>query len=109
MSTISIEAVQTGEKGPERYRKDKRVKKYLLAKRPPAGDDRLLNYRTEARVGHWEANQDGADLDVISFLRAEHDWAVSELMRFMPEALVSLGYDVPVSALQGELFERTGA
>lgn len=109
MSTITVEAVQTGEKGQERYRKDKRVKKYLLAKRPPPGNERLLNYRTEACVGHWEAREGGADQDVLDFIRAEHDWAVAELMKFMPDALLSLGYDVPVSALQRDLFGHTGA
>lgn len=109
MSAINVEAVQAGEKGQERYRKDKRVKKYLLAKRPPAGNERILNYRTEARVGHWDASEDGADQDVIDFLRAEHDWAVDELMKFMPEALADLGYPVPASALQRDLFEVKGA
>jgi hypothetical protein len=102
--SIAAEAVQQGEKGRDRYRTDKRVKKYLLAKRPRPGDDRLLNYRTECCVGHWEARRDGAEQDILDFIGAEHDWAVEELMKFIPEALLSLGYDVPFSKLQGDLF-----
>lgn len=103
MSTFAQEAVQPGEKCMERYRKDKRVKRYLLAKRPEFGD-RLFNYRTEACVGHYEAVKDGAEPELIAFLRAEHDWAVEQLMSYAPNALVSLGYKVPVSRLQRDLF-----
>lgn len=105
MNSFAAEAVQQGEKGRDRYRIDKRVKKYLMAKRPRPGDDRLLNYRTECCVGNWEARKDGADQDLLDFIRAEHDWAVEELMKFLPEALASLGYDVPFSKLQRDLFE----
>ena len=104
MNPFSSEAVQQGERGRDRYRTDKRVKKYLLAKRPRPGDDRLLNYRTECCVGYREAERDGADRDLLIFIRAEHDWAVEELMKFLPDALVSLGYDVPFSKLQRDLF-----
>ena len=102
--SFAQEAVQSGEKGQARYRIDKRVKRYLLAKRPPPRDDRLYNYRTEACVGHNEAIEDGADPDLIAFLRAEHDWALEQLLKYDPAALVGLGYDVPISSLQGDLF-----
>lgn len=104
MIAIRTESVEEGQKGQQRYRTDKRVKKYLLAKRPKPGDERLLNYRTESCVGYNIAMKEGADRDVLDFIRAEHDWAVAELMKFMPDALVSLGYDVPVSTLQKDLF-----
>lgn len=109
MSTITVEAVQAGEKGRERYRSDKRVKKYLLAKRPPSGNDRIISYRTEACVGHWHATKDGADQDVLDFIRAEYYWAVEELLKFMPEVLVSLRYPVPFERLQRDLFDTPPA
>ena len=107
-SVFAEEAVQQGEKGMQRYRLDKRVKRYLLAKRPPARDDRLINYRTEACVGHNDAVKDGADPDLIAFLRAEYYWAVERLMEYDPRVLVSLGYDVPASKLQADLFDSQG-
>lgn len=88
---MKVETVQPGEKGPQRYRTDKRVKRYLLAKRPdPSKLEQLINYRTEACVACNRAEEDRAAQDVREFLLEEYDWAVSELAMRSPDVLISL-------------------
>jgi hypothetical protein len=92
MSAPKVEQVQSGEKGAERYRSDKRVKRFLLAKRPEVDSERLINYRTECCVAcHAAAGADAA-ADIQAFLLGEYQWAVRELAIHKPAVLKSLGY-----------------
>lgn len=103
MTSIVTESVQEGEKGIQRQRKDKRVKKYLEQKRPKE-KERLYDYRTCACLGYNMALKDGADRDLLDFLHREHQWAVDGLTNYDPAALVQLGYEVPASVFQRALF-----
>lgn len=77
----AVEEVQPGEKGRARQRKDKELKRFLSAKRPPAEDiERVTGYRTEACVGWHKANDKGAPAHILEQLEVEHDWAC-EVMR----------------------------
>lgn len=102
--TYAQEFIQVGDKSMQRWRTDKRVKRYLREKRPISDDDRLYNYRTVACIGYNKAVEDKADPALLEFLESEYLWAVDRLMRFDPASMARLGYDVPKSLLQIELF-----
>jgi hypothetical protein len=92
-SPFRVEQVQAGEKGPERYREDPRMKRYLLAKRP---DDpqRMYDYRTAACVAYNDAVEANEPRDILDFLRAEHDWAFSQLPAESQAQLLAMADDV---------------
>ena len=74
------ERVRPGEKGVQRLRRDKRVRRYLQSKRPAPDDlERVTTYRTEACLGANMACEDGADADVLAELVGEYRWALSTL------------------------------
>ena len=102
-AAIVTEIVQFGEKGIQRQRQDKRVKKYLAQKRPKE-KERLYDYRTCACLGYNMALKDDAPKDLLDFLHQEHQWAVDRLTEYDPAALVQLGYKVPASVFQRDLF-----
>ena len=104
---IKTETVADGEKGADRYRTDKRIKRWLLAKRPSfARKDRnraandfvqqVVNYRTEACLAVNLATEAGADADVLDFLRAEHAWALAYLEEHTPAIPALLRGDVVI-------------
>lgn len=84
MIGIPCERAQ-GEKGANRWRKDRRVRQYLLSMRPEPGTERIVSYRTEACVGYNMALDDGAGSDVLEFLASEYAWAVAELREMYPD------------------------
>ncbi len=85
MTGPAVEVVCAGEKGIARQRADRRVKRWLAAKRPVADEvDRLTSYRTEACVGYNGAVAEGALADVVAFLEAEHAWAMERLRAVAP-------------------------
>jgi hypothetical protein len=89
--SAAVECVQPGEKGSQRWRQDKRVKRYLCAKRPdPADVQRLISYRTEACVAANTCAD--ADTDVRELIISEYEWALRELALRDPATLRSLGY-----------------
>lgn len=91
--TITVEKVEAGERGNERYRTDPRVKRFLLAKRPPGEDvQRLISYRTECRVAIDKAECAKAPQEIWQFIFSEYLWAVRELRARQPQVLKSLGY-----------------
>ena len=94
----TIERVQEGEKGVQRQRKDKALKKYLLAKRPPVSKpDQVISYRTEATVGYNKAVTDGAPQEILDALRREADWAENFLLEHRPSVRASfMGFKEPV-------------
>ncbi len=61
-----------------------RVRPYLrngkrqLVQRP-SGLQRVISYRTEVCVAYNAAHDDGADQDVLDYLRSEHDWALTTM------------------------------
>lgn len=81
-----VETVQEGEKGQQRYRTDKALKKYLLAKRPRETEtERIISYRTETVLGVRKAMEEGAPHDIVDQLRAEYEWALAQLEEQRPE------------------------
>ena len=94
LSPLGIEQVQPGEKGDQRYRKDKRVRRWLLAKRPPEdATQQIISYRTETCLACNRAEAKGADEDVLDFLIGEYEWALARLRALAPHVLVSLSAD----------------
>lgn len=89
---MTVEKVQPGEKGGERLRRDKSVKRYLLAKRPEVERQQIIDYRSQTRVAVHHARKDGADRRVQAVVLSEYRWAVQTLRRIAPEVLESLGY-----------------
>jgi len=83
----TVEAVTDGEKGIARLRTDKRIKRWLSAKRPKpelGPESRVISYRTEACLAVHMAHEAGADEDTREFLLSEYKWAVSSLEETHP-------------------------
>lgn len=113
MNRPRIETIQSGDKAIGRYRSDKRVKRFLLTKRPQSHEvQQLINYRTECRVACHLAAEREAPSDIRMFLRGEYDWTVRELAVRAPRVLKSLGYPGRYwrhserSSPQSDLFEE---
>jgi hypothetical protein len=93
VSAPVVEKVAPGERCTERYRTDPRVKRFLLAKRPPGEDvQRLISYRTECRVAIDKAERAKAPHEIWQFIFSEYLWAVRELRARQPQVLKRLGY-----------------
>lgn len=77
---IANEKKTAGTKGTACFRSDKRIKRWLLAKRPlPSDVDRIISYRTESCVAYNDAERAGETQEVLDFLWAEHAWALKRL------------------------------
>lgn len=96
---IANELVGADEHGMHRLRRDPRVRRWLLAKRPTFGrkergsDDfvqQVIDYRTQACLGFNLAAEAGADDDVLDFLEGEHDWSMGQIRDLAPEVFARL-------------------
>jgi hypothetical protein len=52
-----------------------------MVRRPDArATQRIVSYRTLVCLGYNEAYAAGADLEVLDYLRAEHEWAMERMI-----------------------------